>query len=80
MEDLGTVAYQRQMPRDMTVERPHSRIVGVILYHNVTVGSKQLHVSPLRIRRVGDRDSIPEAFTLVENEHIVAVKMHRLFV
>lgn len=66
------------MPCDVAVERPDTRVVSVYLPHNVPVGREKLDVTTLWIVGIGDRDTIPVSWSLVENEHIVAVKMHRV--
>lgn len=38
-----------QVPRDVAVERPHSRIVRIDLDDDVTIGSQHLRVSSLRV-------------------------------
>ena len=67
------------MPDDMAMVRPYPRIIPVHLPHGITVRSQQLHVSPLGVVWVDDTP-IPGARALLEDEHIVAVEMHRMAV
>ena len=68
------------MPRDVAMEGPCARIVGVVLQNDVgwvcrSAALDQLSVTALRVSLVGD-DSVPFPETLGEHVEIVSVKMH----
>ncbi len=66
------------MPRDMTMKRPHARIIRLILKHNMPARRQHLHIATLRILHVREGDAIPVARALVEDGHGVAMKVHGL--
>ena len=70
--------YLRHMPRDMTVERPHARIIRLILNDNMPSWPQHLHITALRVLHVRQGDAVPVARTFVEDGHVVAVEVHGL--
>ncbi len=70
------------MPRAMTVQRPHARIIRIKLYDCVPRGRvvrRRLHdmsISSRRIRQIGHFGSVIEAVTLIDDEEVVAMEMH----
>ena len=66
------------MPRDMTMKRPHARIVRLILKHNMPARRQHLHITTLRVLHIRERDVVPVARTLVEDRHGVAMNVHGL--
>ena len=71
------VETSQDVPRDMAMQQPGTRIVRRDLQHKEPSGRKDLHVSPLRIRRI-DHSSVPAAGPDVQNEHVVAVQVDRM--
>ena len=68
------------MPRNMAMERPRARIIGVVLQHDVgrvrgSAALDELRVAALRVFLVRD-DAVPFAEALGEDVEIVAVEMH----
>ena len=66
------------MPCNMAVERPDSWIISVVLDDNMAGRAQHLDISSLGVGGIRDRYTIPEAGTLVEDVHIVAVQVHWL--
>ena len=66
------------MPRDMTVERPHARIIRLILNDNMPTWPQHLHVTTLRVLHIRQGDAVPVARAFVKDGHVVAVEVHGL--
>ena len=66
------------MPRDMTMKRPHARIIRLILKHNMPARRQHLHITTLRVLHVSEGDAVPVARALVEDRHGVAMEVHGL--
>lgn len=66
------------MPRDMTMKRPHARIIRLKLKHNMPARRQHLHITTLRVLHVCEGDAIPVARALVEDGHGVAMEVHGL--
>lgn len=60
------------------MEGPDPRVVGVELDNHVSTGAQHLRVAALGVLGVNDGVAVPMTFTLVQDEHIVAVEMHWL--
>jgi len=67
----------RQMPGDMAMERPDTRIIGIILHHHPAMGPQVVCIATLWVPWVDD-GAIPGIVVVVENKHVVAVDMHGL--
>ena len=67
----------RQMPGNMAMERPDTRIIGIILHHHPAIGPQVVCIATLWVLWVDD-GSIPGIVVVVENKHVVAVDMHGL--
>ena len=68
------------MPRNMAVERPHTRVVSVVLQHDIARRSSgttlhNLHVATLGIRLVDDF-AVPGPDALRKDVEVMAVQMH----
>ena len=69
------------MPRDVAMERPDARVIGVVLQNNVARLSERygladdLHITALRVSLMGDR-AIPETGAFGEDVEVVAVEVH----
>ena len=68
------------MPRDVAMEGPRARIIGVVLQHNVCrvrggAALDELRVAALRVLLIRD-DAVPFAETLGEHVEVVAVEVH----
>ena len=68
------------MPRNVAVKRPHARVVGRDLEHDIRRPSRgrlrqQLDVTTLRVRRVRD-GAVPGAGADGLDEDVVAVEVH----
>ena len=59
------------------MQRPGPRIIRPNLQHNMLTTGQQLDVSSLRIRRIR-YSSIPSSGSLMQDEEIVAMHMHRM--
>lgn len=68
-----------QMESNMTVESPGAWVVCIELDHHVLKGTHILNISTLGILRVHDGFPIPLTSSNIQNPHIVAMKMHRLW-
>lgn len=78
--DRIDVQTRADMPRDMAMERPHARIIGVILEHDIPrrasrAGLDNLDVATLGICLVDDC-AVPGSDALGQDVEIVAVEMH----
>ena len=78
--DRIDVQTRADMPRDMAMERPHARIIRVILEHEIPrrasrAGLDNLDVATLGICLVDDC-AVPGSDTLGQDVEIVAVEMH----
>lgn len=73
-----TKTYSTQVPRDVAMERPHPRIIRVVLQHHVPVRSQIVRVPPQRVQRVDDGVAVPLAVAFVQDPVFVAVEVHRL--
>ncbi len=78
--DSVDIQPRTDMPRDMAMERPHARIVGLILQDKIPRGSSAaplhyLHVTTLSVLLIDD-DSIPRSHTFGEDVEVVPVEMH----
>ena len=62
----------------MTMERPHARIVRLILNDNMPTWPQHLHITTLRVLHVCQGDAVPVAWAFVEDGHVVAVEVHGL--
>lgn len=62
------------MPRDMTVQRPRARVVRRDLQDQEPARRQDLHVPPLRVRRV-DHGPVPGPRPDVLDEHVVPVQV-----
>ena len=74
------VQTRADMPRDMAMERPHARIVRVILEHDIarrasSARLNDLHIATLGICLVNDC-AVPGSDALGQDVEIVAVEMH----
>ena len=67
----------RQMPGDMAMERPDTRIIGIILHHHPAIGPQVVCIATLWVLWVDD-GSIPGIVAVVEDKHVVAVDVHGL--
>ena len=65
------------MPSDMTVEVPDARVIGIDLHDHTAITGELLHVSALWIIGI-DHFAIPISQAHCENEHVMAVHMHRV--
>ncbi len=71
------------MPRDMTMERPHARIIRVELHHHISRGPvggrgpEHLRIASCGITRV-DCCAIPFTHTFTQHVHVVPVQVHRV--
>ncbi len=70
------------MPRNVAMEGPGARVIGVVLQNNVRrvrwgTTLEELGVTALRVFRVGDLP-VPCPETLGEHVEVVAVEMHRM--
>lgn len=68
------------VPRDMAMQRPHARVVGVVLDDDEAgggprAGLDELHVPALRVGRVHN-GTVPCANAFRENVEVVSVQMH----
>ena len=70
--------YLRHVPRDMTMKRPHPRVIRLILKHEVPARPQHLHITTLRVLHVREGDAVPVARAFVEDGHVVAVKVQGL--
>lgn len=61
------------MPRDMAVERPHARVIGVVLQHEIPVRLHHLHVAPVGEGVICNGVTVPGAGAFGEDEEVVAV-------
>jgi len=77
LEDVG-VETSADVPRDVAVERPDTRVIGGDLPYDVPTNREELDIATLRVLWVGDGDTVPLAGALMENEHVMAVQMHRV--
>ena len=75
---LAALTHQREMPRDMAVEGPDTRIICVILHDNVSVWPQHLSVTTFRVVRVNERLTVIKAFPFVQNVHVVAMEIYWL--
>lgn len=69
------------MPRDVAVQRPHARVVGVELQHQVSglgphARLDELCVAALRVREIDA--AVPVADALGQDPEVVAVQVHRV--
>ena len=62
---------------DLPMQRPSPRIIRPDLQYNVLTAGQQLNVSSLRIRRIR-YSSIPNSGSLMQDEEIVAMHVHRM--
>ena len=74
------VQARTDMPRDMAMERPHARIIRLVLQHDVArhaggAALDELHVATLGVVLVGDC-AVPGADALGQDVEVVAVEMH----
>ena len=70
--------YLRHVPRDMTMEGPHARIIRLILKHEMPARPQHLHITTLRVLHVRKGDAVPVARAFVEDGHVVAVEVKGL--
>jgi len=61
------------VPRHVTVQRPHARVVEVDLDDEVAVRPDELRVATLWVGLVDDRRAVPASDALGEDLHVVAV-------
>ena len=69
------------MPRNMAMQRPHARIIRLVLQHNIPGltrriihGLQQLHIAALRVDLLDG--AVPLAHALGDDPEIVPMKMH----
>ena len=74
----GDFTHKREMPRDVAVERPHTRVMRIVLRDNMPIWPQHLGVATLRIYRVDKGLAVVETLAFVENVHVVAVEVHWL--
>ncbi len=74
----GGFTHEREMPRDVAVEGPHTRVIRIVLRDNMPIWPQHLGVATLRICGVDKGLAIVEAFAFVENVHVVAMEVHWL--
>ena len=70
--------YLRHVPRDMTMKRPHARIIRLILKHEMPARPQHLYITTLRVLHVRKGNAVPVARAFVENGHVVAVEVKGL--
>jgi len=76
-EDID-IKTRADVPRDMAVQRPHARVVGLELQHNIRRnlgglrGLQDLDVAALRVGRIDDR-AVPGTEAFVEYVDVVPV-------
>ena len=68
------------MPRDMAMERPHARVIRLVLQHDEArcawgAALDELHVATLGIELVSDF-AVPGADALGQDVEVVAMEMH----
>lgn len=66
------------MPGNMTMERPRSWIVGIILDHEVAIASQHLCITSLGIFRTHNGFTVPSTVAIVKNKYVVAMEMNWL--
>ena len=76
------VQARADVPRDVAVERPHPRVIRLVLQHDIAgvgrgTGLHDLHVAALGVLLVDDR-AVPGSDALGEDVEVVAVEVHRV--
>ena len=61
------------MPSNMTMKRPHPRIIRINLHNNIPLRPQNLDIPPLRIPRIDNRRPIPLSHTFIQHKHIMPV-------
>lgn len=59
------------------MEQPNARVVKIVLKDNVTMRGQALSISALRVFGIND-GSVPLLRAIVQDPHIMAMKMHWL--
>lgn len=77
LQEMG-IQTPTNMPSDVTVERPNTWIICVVLEDKVAIGTHHLDISALWVRRVNDSCSVVIAWPFGEDLHVVSVEMHRV--
>ena len=71
----GDVKPIRGMPSNMTMQWPDTWVVGIILKHHITPRLQHLHITTLRVIRVG-YPTVPSSHTFSKDVEAVAMHMH----
>ena len=79
--DDGNIETSRDMPRNVTVQRPNARVVAIEFKNQMARISRapdlnQLHVSALRVVRSHNSLAIPRPLSFRENPEVVTMQMH----
>lgn len=69
------VQARAHVPRNVAMERPHARVVGLILQHDIAKRLHELHVAALGVGLVDDL-AVPSADALGQDVEIVTMEMH----
>ena len=70
------------MPCDVAMERPHARVICLVLEHDIPWCARcttlhELHITTLRVGLMGDL-AVPGSDALGQDVEIMAMKMHRV--